>query len=348
VAEKVHEKTPVKDSPSFIGADLPPFRECESFSNLAVNKSSSSLSSDSSPKPPAIATTTTVQYQPVGDNNSRNNNVTIVYSDLNEETPPFFLNKGTPQNCFEFQATGMAVGDSISIDSNSTRSKQRDSAKQRISPRTRRTLEQWDELKRSHQDKVRLPSTIASASRPHSMPPSPIIPRTPKLHQLQSPCVKNQHHSRSRSTPISYIPPTALLPNQSKVHYRGSITEIVDFPIRSTGQSPSVPRPRKGILKTPTERFPEDPNPEREGVAAQKDAKIGGIPPEARWTEISRKQVNPEALKIGNERYEVRGDVIIVLRVLGKEDIEGYFLVTQKIRGELVLRGIFLFAMIVG
>jgi hypothetical protein len=58
--------------------------------------------------------------------------------------------------------------------------------------------------------------------------------------------------------------------------------------------------------------------------------------------------VNPEALKIGNERYEVRGDVIIVLRVLGKEDIEGYFLVTQKIRGELVLRGIFLFAMIVG
>ena len=43
--------------------------------------------------------------------------------------------------------------------------------------------------------------------------------------------------------------------------------------------------------------FPEDPAPVREGVAPLKDAKKGVIPPNARWTKISRSLVNPEAFR---------------------------------------------------
>jgi hypothetical protein len=89
----------------------------------------------------------------------------------------------------------------------------------------------------------------------------------------------------------------------------------------------------RGILKRPTESFPEDPSPVREGVAPLKDAKKRGIPRDARWTKISRKLVNPEALDAGKERYEAREDFVIVLRPLSKEEIVQYSEVTEKIRG---------------
>jgi hypothetical protein len=92
-------------------------------------------------------------------------------------------------------------------------------------------------------------------------------------------------------------------------------------------------RPVKGILRQPRERFPEDPDPIREGVAPLKDAKKDGVPPDARWTKISRKLVNPEALELGKERYEARDDFVVVLRVLSKEEVQGYATVTQQIRG---------------
>lgn len=57
-----------------------------------------------------------------------------------------------------------------------------------------------------------------------------------------------------------------------------------------------------------------------------------GIPPNARWTKIDRKLVNPEALDIGGERYEERSDYVIVLRVLTKDEIERYALKTREIR----------------
>lgn len=45
----------------------------------------------------------------------------------------------------------------------------------------------------------------------------------------------------------------------------------------------------KGILKPPrTDPFPEDPHPQREGVAPLKQAGKDGVPPGARWTKISR------------------------------------------------------------
>lgn len=92
-------------------------------------------------------------------------------------------------------------------------------------------------------------------------------------------------------------------------------------------------KPVKGILRQPREKFPEDPAPIREGVAPLKDAKKDGIPPDARWTKISRKLVNPEALEAGKERFEAREDFVIVLRVLSRDEVQGYAEVTQRIRG---------------
>lgn len=92
-------------------------------------------------------------------------------------------------------------------------------------------------------------------------------------------------------------------------------------------------KPIKGILKQPKPQFPEEPNPVREGVAPHKDDKTkADVPQGARWTKISRKMVNPEALTIGKERFELRDDFVIVLRVLSKEEIQGYAAATAQLR----------------
>lgn len=105
---------------------------------------------------------------------------------------------------------------------------------------------------------------------------------------------------------------------------------------------PSRPKepeaPPKGILKAPRDKFPEDENPIREGVAPLKDAQRNGIPPGARWTKIDRRLVNPAALEAGRERFEERPDYVIVLRVLTKEEIQAYAVKTQEIRGENSLK----------
>lgn len=98
-------------------------------------------------------------------------------------------------------------------------------------------------------------------------------------------------------------------------------------------ESKDAEAPPKGILKPPRHKFPEEPNPVREGVAPLKDAHKKGIPPGARWTKIDRRLVNPAALEAGQERFEERPDHVIVLRVLSKEDIESYAVKTQEIRG---------------
>ncbi|KAK0729924.1 hypothetical protein B0H67DRAFT_15793 [Lasiosphaeris hirsuta] len=95
-------------------------------------------------------------------------------------------------------------------------------------------------------------------------------------------------------------------------------------------------KPIKGILKQPKPQFPEEPNPIREGVAPHKDDKTKvNVPTGARWTKISRKMVNPEALTIGKERFEVRDEFVIVLRVLSKEEIQEYAAATAQLRGGL-------------
>jgi hypothetical protein len=97
---------------------------------------------------------------------------------------------------------------------------------------------------------------------------------------------------------------------------------------------PKDPLPAvKGILRKPTEKFPEDPEPIREGVAPHKDALKGkDIPVGARWTRIDRRLVNPEALEQAKERFEERMDCVIVLRVLTKEEIQKLADRTKKIR----------------
>ncbi|KAI2617113.1 hypothetical protein GGR54DRAFT_213225 [Hypoxylon sp. NC1633] len=92
-------------------------------------------------------------------------------------------------------------------------------------------------------------------------------------------------------------------------------------------------KPIKGILKAPSAKFPEEDNPIREGVAPHKDDKTKkDVPAGARWTKINRKLINPAALEIGKERYEVRDDFVIVLRVLSKEEIQAYATATAQIR----------------
>ncbi|KIV87892.1 hypothetical protein PV11_03408 [Exophiala sideris] len=89
----------------------------------------------------------------------------------------------------------------------------------------------------------------------------------------------------------------------------------------------------KGILKPPRAvPFPEDPHPEREGVAPLKDTTKHDIPANARWTKISRALVIPEALEKARERFEERDDDVIVLRVLTREEIIKLAENTKEIR----------------
>lgn len=108
----------------------------------------------------------------------------------------------------------------------------------------------------------------------------------------------------------------------------------------------------KGILKQPTQKFPDDPDWVREGVAPlvsnpasptrQHDATLTGtlikapvpdVPPGATRTRIDRRLVNPAALKAAKERFEERVDCVIVLRVLTKEEIQRLADRTWEIRG---------------
>ena len=88
----------------------------------------------------------------------------------------------------------------------------------------------------------------------------------------------------------------------------------------------------KGILRRPTQKFPEYTESYRDGVAPLRSS--GNIPPNARWTKIMRTLVSPEALEGGAERFEERQDCVIVLRVLTKAEIEQYALKTQELRSK--------------
>ncbi|KAK2795224.1 hypothetical protein FQN52_006154 [Onygenales sp. PD_12] len=119
---------------------------------------------------------------------------------------------------------------------------------------------------------------------------------------------------------------------------------IVSTPTEATDQhqwkhplpEPARPKepdaPPKGILKPPRDKFPEDRNAVREGVAPLKDAVKKGIPPGARWTKVDRKLITPAALE--GERYEERPDYIIILRVVTREEIEQFAIKTAEIRAK--------------
>ena len=102
-------------------------------------------------------------------------------------------------------------------------------------------------------------------------------------------------------------------------------------PSNELAKAPLPPPPPKGILKKAKDKFPEPPNPVREGVAPL-DAAKKGIPPEARWTRINRRLVNPEALEQEGVRFEEYPDYVIVLKVLDQEEINKFAHKTHEIR----------------
>lgn len=139
---------------------------------------------------------------------------------------------------------------------------------------------------------------------------------------------RSRHKERSNSVLDARIvqEPDSLALIEPTTDRDGNRVRIVSPPRDS-------PPPVKSILRKPTDKFPEDPNPIREGVALPKDAKKGkDIPPGARWTKIDRRLVNPEVLNEAKERFEERMDCVIVLRVLTKEDIQKLADRTDEIR----------------
>jgi hypothetical protein len=56
-------------------------------------------------------------------------------------------------------------------------------------------------------------------------------------------------------------------------------------------------------------------------------------PPDAEWTRIDRHLVNPDALHIGKETFQASNGFVIVLRVLGNEEVEAYKELTRLLRG---------------
>ncbi|MCJ1458179.1 hypothetical protein MMC28_008550 [Mycoblastus sanguinarius] len=100
----------------------------------------------------------------------------------------------------------------------------------------------------------------------------------------------------------------------------------------SNEDKPEPPPAPKSILRKPRERFPEHPTAVREGVAPLKDAGKKDVPPNARWTKINRKLVNPESLEADGIRFEQHPDYVIVLKVMDQEEIQKYAAKTAEIR----------------
>jgi hypothetical protein len=97
-----------------------------------------------------------------------------------------------------------------------------------------------------------------------------------------------------------------------------------DIPKGGSGQihDSSTPIPLAGPNRPTTNRSEEN-----------KKDNPPPIPPAARWTKISSKLVNSEALELGGEKFEAREDFIIVFRVLTRDEVQAYADVTHRIRG---------------
>lgn len=154
---------------------------------------------------------------------------------------------------------------------------------------------------------------------------------SPREHRRRRP---RRHHSRTRDED-SYSSRTSSSSEDSDDghgHISREPPRVVTPSNEMANAKPSLPPPPpKGILKKAKDKFPEPPNPVREGVAPL-DAAKKGIPPEARWTRINRRLVNPEALEQEGVRFEEYPDYVIVLKVLNQEEISKYAQKTHEIR----------------
>ena len=100
----------------------------------------------------------------------------------------------------------------------------------------------------------------------------------------------------------------------------------------SNEEKPAPPPAPKSILRKPRDKFPEHPDTVREGVAPHREMPKKDVPPNARWTKINRKLVNPEALEQDGIRFNEYVDHVIVLKAMDLEEIEKYTRKTAEIR----------------
>ena len=145
-----------------------------------------------------------------------------------------------------------------------------------------------------------------------------------------------RHHSRTRDEDSYSSPSSPSSEGTDDDNIDGHLTREPPRVVTPSNEIANAklslpPAPPKGILKKAKDKFPEPPNPVREGVAPL-DAAKKGIPPEARWTRINRRLVNPEALEQEGVRFEEYPDYVIVLKVLNQEEISRYAQKTHEIR----------------
>ena len=149
--------------------------------------------------------------------------------------------------------------------------------------------------------------------------------RAPRHHRSYTP---RRHHSRTRDD-NSYTESSFSSSSDSE----DDRIERQPRVVTPSNEEKSVPPPApKSILRKPREKFPEHPDTVREGVAPHKEMPKKDVPPNARWTKINRKLVNPEALEQDGIRFNEYVDHVIVLKAMDLEEIEKYTRKTAEIR----------------
>ncbi len=149
--------------------------------------------------------------------------------------------------------------------------------------------------------------------------------RTPRHHRSYTP---RRHHSHTRDDD-SYTESSFSSSSDSEEDRIERQPRVVS---PSNGEKPAPPPAPKSILRKPRDKFPEHPDTVREGVAPHKEMPKKDVPPNARWTKINRKLVNPEALEQDGIRFNEYVDHVIVLKAMDLEEIEKYTRKTAEIR----------------
>ena len=149
--------------------------------------------------------------------------------------------------------------------------------------------------------------------------------RAPRHHRTYTP---RRHHSRTRDDD-SYTESSFSSSSDSEDDRIERHPRVVT---PSNEEKPVPPPAPKSILRKPREKFPEHPDTVREGVAPHKEMPKKDVPPNARWTKINRKLVNPEALEQDGIRFNEYVDHVIVLKAMDLEEIEKYTRKTAEIR----------------
>ncbi|KAI6778200.1 uncharacterized protein J7T54_000009 [Emericellopsis cladophorae] len=220
-------------------------------------------------------------------------------------------------------AEGKLAGEAAASGSDSDavkRSARRNRASQSFNPNDAGDISKLREQLATMDTSDRPRGDTSANEKPKETEPRPATAETSRTSRPSRPTSPAPRHSES--TDESRGREVALVNSEEKA------VRVVSPP-REKGEG----KPLKGILKQPRPKFPEEQNFVREGAAPHKDdKKAKDVPPGAKWTKISRKVVNPEALTVGKERFEVRDDFVIVLRVLDKEEIQAYAAATQVLR----------------